>query len=125
MLKDIETKEELTFLMEHFYAQAFHDEVIGKYFTDVHQLNLETHIPRFVAFWETSVLEQGGYKGNMMEAHLPLHEKAPFEAAHFERWLTLFRNTVDAHFAGTNAEKMKQRAWQMAVALQVKTCGYP
>jgi hemoglobin len=42
------------------------------------------------------------------------------ERAHFDRWLELFRNTVDRLFAGPNAEEAKLRALSIATVMLVK-----
>lgn len=39
-MRDIQTKEDLSFLMEAFYSKMLKDEEIGYVFTDVAKLNL-------------------------------------------------------------------------------------
>lgn len=36
------------------------------------------------------------------------------ELIHFERWLSLFNETIDTHFTGENAEKAKLQGNRMA-----------
>ena len=39
---------------------------------------------------------------------------------HFAHWVGRFHRTVDAHFAGEHADRMKARAEQIAGVFQVK-----
>jgi hemoglobin len=45
----------------------------------------------------------------------------PLSPAHFERWVSLFHETVDALFSGGKAEMAKQRASLIAWTIQNKT----
>jgi hemoglobin len=46
-------------------------------------------------------------------------------AGHFERWLTLWRGTVDELFAGERAELAKAHAVRVAEAFQARLEGKP
>lgn len=122
--KDITTRADLEAIMRGFYQKAIHDPLIGHYFTEVMQLDLEKHIPIFLNFWETSLFGEGKYSGNLPVVHQHLHAKMPFEAKHFETWLSIFCETVDELFEGTNTALIKTRAAQVAMVLQAKTCGF-
>jgi hemoglobin len=39
-----------------------------------------------------------------------VHEQEPFRAEHFIRWYELWTETVDAHWAGPQAERAKSHA---------------
>ena len=45
----------------------------------------------------------------------------PLSPVHFERWVSLFHETVDALFSGEKAEMAKQRASLIAWTIQNKT----
>lgn len=120
MKLDISNREDLVNLMKAFYTKALVDGTIGHYFTQVVQLDMEKHLPRITDFWETVVFDAGKYQGNTMKIHEDLHEKSPFESAHFTRWIDLFKATVDEHFAGENAEKIKSRAISIATVMNLK-----
>ena len=38
----------------------------------------------------------------------------PLKKQHFDRWILLFNQTLDAHFSGDNTQKAKQRATLVA-----------
>lgn len=120
MKLDISNREDLVNLMKAFYTKALVDENIGHYFTQVVQLDMEKHLPRITDFWETVVFDTGKYQGNTMKIHEDLHEQSPFASAHFTRWIDLFKATVDEHFAGENAEKIKSRAISIATVMNLK-----
>jgi hemoglobin len=120
MKADISNRLDLENLMKAFYTKALVDETIGHYFTQVVQLDMEKHLPRITDFWETVVFDAGKYQGNTLKIHEDLHEKSPFESAHFTRWIDLFKATVDEHFAGENAEKIKSRAISIATVMNLK-----
>jgi len=55
-----------------------------------------------------------------MVAHIRLHQLSPLTKAHFDRWQSLFLQTVDELFAGGKAELVKQRAVSIATMMQLK-----
>lgn len=120
MKKDITNKDDIKLLVDTFYDKVKSDELIAGFFTTVVQVNWEKHLPVMYAFWENVLFHQGGYAGNPMVQHQQLHQKSPMSAAHFSRWLQLFGETVDALFAGEQAEIMKQRATSIATVMQIK-----
>jgi truncated hemoglobin YjbI len=46
-----------------------------------------------------------GYEGNPFRAHLLVHAQRPFTPAHFERWLTLFHETLELGWTGPSARR--------------------
>ena len=113
MKKDIENRADIDDLMNRFYAKATTDETIGYIFTDVANLNLEHHLPIIGDFWESLLFGTGSYQKhgrNPLLVHAALNEKTPLLIEHFERWLELFRISVDDKFAGDRAEFIKLRA---------------
>lgn len=102
--------------MRAFYGQALNDAIIGYLFTDVANLDLEAHVPKIAAFWETVLLGAHSYRGGAFASHAALHMKAPLRRGHFERWLWLWHTTVDELFAGERAELAKNHATRVAIA---------
>lgn len=120
-MKDIENRDDLEALMVAFYSKALVDEKIGHFFTRVVPIQLDTHIPLIAGFWETVVFEKGSYQGNVMQVHERIHRLSAFDDTHFERWIQLFKETVDDMYAGNVAEKLKQRAVSIATVMKIKT----
>lgn len=119
-LADITSREDIKLLIGSFYQKAMADEVIGFFFTQVVQLDMEKHMPTMYDFWETTLLHNPIYKDNPMKVHLALNGKHPMEDAHFDRWLMLFSETVDEHFSGPTAEMAKTRALSIATLMRIK-----
>jgi hemoglobin len=115
-MPDIETRDDCERLVRAFYARAFADPLIGWLFVDVAKLDLDAHAPVIASFWETILLGARTYRGGAFRPHAVLHAKAGLRAGHFERWLTLWRATVDDLFAGERAELAKSHAERVAQA---------
>ena len=113
---DIRTREDCERLVRAFYARALDDPIIGWIFTDVAKLDLEEHVPRITAFWETVLLGAQSYGGGAFRPHVELHVKARLRRGHFERWLALWRTTIDELFVGDTAELAKEHALRVASA---------
>jgi hemoglobin len=113
---DISTRADVEQLVRAFYGRALTDEIIGWLFTDVARLDLEAHVPRITAFWETVLLGARSYGGGAFRPHALLHAKAGLRGGHFARWLALWRETVDALFAGPTADLAKAHAERVAAA---------
>ena len=121
MKPDIENRADIDRLMQVFYERALIDEVIGYIFTDVAQLDLESHLPIIGDFWETLLFRTGDYPShgrNPLAVHRQLHLKSALEPKHFSRWLKLFAQSVDDEFEGVRADFIKMRAHAIAKRFQ-------
>ena len=121
MKKDITSREDIDLLMVRFYGRAMSDPVIGYLFTQVAQLDLEHHLPVIGDFWESALFGAGKYsrhRRNPLLIHAALDSKSPLESHHFERWLTLFAETIDESFSGARADFAKQRGEAIAQRMQ-------
>ena len=101
-------------LVDEFYRRAFADPLIGSIFTDVARMDLDRHLPIMCDFWETVLFRAGLYRRNALQAHLDLSARFPLQQEHFERWLALWVENVDEHFAGEKAELAKIQATRIA-----------
>ena len=115
-MTDISTREDCERLVRAFYSRALVDPIIGFLFTDVAKLDLEAHVPQIASFWETILLGAQTYRGGAFRPHAALHRQVPLRSAHFQRWLVLWRETVDELFEGERAELAKAHAERVARA---------
>lgn len=115
-MRDIEDRSDCERLVRAFYGRAMADPMIGWLFVDVAKLDLEAHVPVIASFWETILLGSGSYRGGAFRPHAALNAKAPLRSGHFERWLVLWRSTVDELFAGARAELAKTHATRVGHA---------
>ena len=76
-----------------FYAKARQDEVIGPVFNRVVAADhWPAHIQTITDFWSSMLLGTRRYMGRPMPKHIAIPELSD---AHFQRWLTLFRETTE------------------------------
>jgi hemoglobin len=120
---DIDTRDDVECLVRAFYGKALTDPMIGFLFTDVAKLDLEAHVPVITDFWATMLLGEKSYGGGAFAPHVSLHRKAGLKAPHFERWLWLWRGTVDELFAGPVADEAKAHANRVAAAFYRRLAG--
>lgn len=120
MKKDIETRKELEDFLWAFYKKAFADELIGRFFTEVVPLDLDTHVPVIANFWESVAFNKPSYRKNVMEVHQHIHHLCKIKKEHLDRWVKIFTETLDENFEGSRTELMKQRARSIATLMDIK-----
>jgi len=101
-------------MVQRFYADVTQDDLLGPMFNEVAQVDWSEHIPKLAAFWSRALLGEAGYVGNPFRAHAEVHARRPFTAAHFARWLDLFRETLDLGWVGPNADRARELAENVA-----------
>lgn len=116
----LETPDDIKLMVDSFYERVRKDDLIGPIFDEIVKVDWETHLPRMYTFWETVAFQQAGYKGDPIGKHQAVARQVALKAVHFERWLLLFDETVDALFDGRIAEMVKHRAQIMSHAIMFK-----
>lgn len=111
--KDISSRADVIHLVDQFYGKVIIDETIGPFFAAI---NFEHHKPLMVDFWCFVLLDEVGYKTDVTKKHMHMR----LQEKHFERWLTLFNETIDANFEGERANLAKQRAAVVGWSIQAK-----
>ncbi len=117
---DIETKDDLVTLVNTFYDRVRRDELIGPIFNAIIGDDWSEHLPVMYTFWNTVLFGAEGYKGQAVGKHVEIDRKMPLKPEHFERWISYWRDTVDALFLGPNAERIKEKALTMLQLIQFK-----
>ena len=115
-LNDITTREDVVRMVDAFYGRVNEDGLLSPIFNDFAGVNWEHHLPQMYDFWANILLGDMSYRGRPFPKHIPL----PISKPHFERWLQLFKETVDAHFVGSKANEAKQRAQSIATIFEHK-----
>lgn len=118
--KDILSLEDVKLLVDTFYGKVREDELIGPIFDERIQDRWPEHLTKMYTFWQTVLLGEHTYYGSPF----PPHAKLPVEKIHFERWLTLFSETLNELFTGEIAEEAMWRANKMAEMFQFKIHHY-
>ncbi len=115
MKRDITTLEDIKLLVNTFYGGVQNDDLIGPIFNGIIQ-DWTPHLEKMYTFWQTVLLGNHTYFGSPF----PPHAKLPVQPEHFERWLFLWRSTVDMFFKGEKAEEAKWRGKAMAEMFMAK-----
>jgi hemoglobin len=107
--RPLATVADVDLLVRRFYQAVIPDPVLGPIF---HRFGVDwsVHIPKLVDFWAGRLLELPGYVGNAVGAHQPVLDRCGFGQVEIDRWLELWRETVDELFVGDVAELAKARA---------------
>ncbi len=101
-------------LVHRFYGKVRDDRLLGPIFA-ARITDWPPHLERMVTFWSSVALMTGQYHGRPVPAHTPL----PIEAAHFDRWLALFRATAEETCTPGGAAHVIERAERIAQSLHI------
>jgi hemoglobin len=112
--RDLDTPGQIAEMVRRFYADVAQDDVLGPMFNDVAKVDWSEHLPKLTAFWCRALLGLPGYSGNPFRAHADVHAQRSFTPAHFERWLTLFHETLLLGWVGPNAIRAGELADNVA-----------
>ncbi len=114
---DLSDRADIELLVRSFYRDAAMDGLLGPVFEAAH-VNWNAHVSTLIDFWSWQLLGERSYVGHPLRAHEPVHQRTPLSHEHYEQWVTLFCDTVDAHFFGPRAEVAKHRGVKMAAAME-------
>lgn len=109
MKRAINDLHDIKKLVDTFYTEVQKDTLIGGIFIGAIK-DWPVHLAKMYTFWQTILLEEHTYHGSPF----PPHAQMPLESTHFERWLAIWKTTVDTYFEGEKAEEAKYRAEKMA-----------
>lgn len=105
-LEDLCSEDEIAVMVHAFYGKVRHDAVLGPVF-NAHIKDWDHHLGKMVDFWSGMMRGTGRYRGTPMPKHVAL---PGLDAAMFEHWLALFRETT----LELNNEAMRARANDLA-----------
>lgn len=115
-IQDIQELEDVKAMVDQFYGKIREDQMLGPIFQNVIQDNWPEHLDKMYRFWQTVLLEERTYSGRPFVPHMNL----PVQKEHFDRWLFLFRETVDELFSGHKAHAAKMQGQRMAEMFLLK-----
>ncbi len=121
---ELKTRKAIELLVDEFYKKVQLDELIGPYFNDVAKVNWDTHLTKMYNFWESLLLDAGKFKGNMTDTHFKINGMKKIEQQHLQRWLLLFKQTLNEFFIGDKAEEAYKRAENVGLILLWKLDQY-
>lgn len=112
MADDIKTLKDIQILVDRFYAAVQQDPFLGPIFNDRLSGRWEMHHRKLYRFWHTVLLRRPDYFGDPVPMHFDMH----IDQRHFDQWLTIWTEIIDANFSGTIAERAKFRGKTMGKA---------
>jgi hemoglobin len=111
---DITTEDDIKILVDSFYDKVNADALLSPIFNDVAQVDWQQHLPLLYQFWSTLLFRTNTYQGRPW----PKHALLPVGVGHFDRWVSLFKATVDEYFSGPKATEAKNLAASIADTFQ-------
>lgn len=123
--RDLDTVDDVAEMVRRFYQDVAQDDLLGPIFIDVAQVDWNEHLPKLTAFWSRILLGIHGYSGNPLRSHFEIHAREPFTHAHFERWFTLFEDTVHGGWRGPVADRALHMARNVARVHSTQLTGEP
>jgi hemoglobin len=99
-----------------FYGRVRRDPEIGPIFEAAIGHGWDDHLAKLCDFWSSVLLMTGRFKGAPMAAHVRLPDLGP---AHFERWLSLWRQTAQELAPAEAAALFIEKAATIAQSLQL------
>ncbi|MET1056147.1 MAG: group III truncated hemoglobin [Pedobacter sp.] len=109
-MEDIRNKDDIRSFVDEFYRKVRQDTLIGPVFAEVITGDWQPHLDKMYAFWNGVLFGVPGFKGNPFARHAPLI----IGQEHFDQWLILFTETIEAGFSGPVAEEAVKRAHLIA-----------
>jgi len=113
MKKEIVSRDDIELLITEFYKKVRQDEKLAPVFAHV---DWDHHTPVIINFWSSLLLGDESYQGNPFQKHIQL----PIDQRHFERWLALFKQTLQENFQGEKANEAMDRANNIAKMFQFR-----
>lgn len=109
-------EKEIELVVRTFYGRIREDAALAPIFERAIGADWESHLHKMFDFWSSVMLTSGRYKGQPMMVHMRLPNVRP---EHFDRWLALFRSTVDDICPGPAAAAFMERAMRIADSLRM------
>lgn len=100
-------------VVDEFYSRVQRDELLGPVF-DAHIEDWGPHLEKMKDFWSSVLRRTGRYSGNPLAAHMRVPE---ITLEHFNRWVDLFRETVEELCPPDEAEAFVFRSLRMRAAM--------
>lgn len=119
-MKYIENRDDVSLLVNTFYAKIRKDELLGPIFNGhIPNEKWPEHLSTLTDFWETNLFGVAKFKGNPSAKHINVDANLnhTIEQTHFGKWLQLWFETINELFEGDLALKAKESARKMSTGL--------
>ena len=116
-MNTIKNRNDISILVDKFYAKIRKDELLGPIFTGhISKEKWPEHLSKLTDFWETKLFGIPKFQGNPSLAHINVDKNLNYtvKRTHFDRWLQLWFETIDELYEGELATMAKESASMMA-----------
>lgn len=116
-MKRIESRKDISLLVNTFYSKIRMDEVLGPIFNShIPEESWPEHLSKLTDFWETNLFGIAKFKGNPSQKHINVDKNMDYsiDQTHFGRWIQLWFETIDELYEGDLAFNAKNAARKMA-----------
>jgi hemoglobin len=120
---DITRRADVHDLVVAFYREVVFDELLEPVFGEVAEVDWAVHIPKLIDYWCRVLLGQPGYAGALLASHAHVHDLAPLQVEHFDRWFALWVASVDGCWQGPIAELAVSHAAQIGGVIARRLLG--
>ena len=110
-------------LVVRFYREIVFDEELEPVFSDVAEVDWAIHMPKLTDYWCRVLLGEPGYDGFILAAHQHVHDIEPLTIELFDRWYSLWVETIDSGWSGPKAEQAKRHAAQIGACWPAGSSG--
>lgn len=117
MTTDLKNRTDVNVLVCTFYDKIRHDELLGPIFNKmISEKEWPAHLEKLTDFWETNLFGVARFKGNPTQKHIKTDAYFNYmiDEQHFDRWLTLWKNTIQELFVGDKATRAQMAAYSIA-----------
>ncbi len=124
-LPDVTDRSQLFFIVTTFYDAVRVDPEIGPIFNAAIP-DWEPHLQKITDFWATHLFGDKNYNGNPVLVHQQLDQQLEESITphHFGTWMFHWLHAINSHFAGPNAEILKDKARKIQTILYMKIFQY-
>jgi len=123
-MPDLATRTDVHDLVIGFYRDIVFDELLEPVFGEVAEVDWAEHLPKLVDYWCWILFGDPGFSGTVAASHRHLHEQQAIRPEHCDRWWTLWRDTIDARWAGPYAEQAKHHAEVLMAGMAKRIFGF-
>lgn len=118
--KNIETREDVSLLVNTFYSKVRKDNLLGPIFNGI-ITDWKTHLELLTDFWETNLFFERKYFGNPLHTHIEVDKKCgnTINELHFGTWINLWLETINELFEGETAQIAITRARNMGTFMHL------
>jgi hemoglobin len=118
-MEDIKDLGSITILVDDFYDKVRADNLLGPIFSAAIKDDWQSHLNKMYTFWNAALFGAQAFKCNPSTGYASL----PIAGCYFARWIKLFGQTIDEHFAGPKASETKTKAGLLSAMFQYRLSG--